>query len=163
VTVVFAIGKSFKKDYAGPARRRLHTGKGTGDMDHTAVADTHGISTSTRLALDRTDLAHERTLMAWIRTAVSLISFGFTIYKFLQYVEKANGPQPERLIGARGFGLFMIGTGLLALLLATIAHRRDMQTLREKYVEVPYSMAAVFAAVISLLGILAFIAVIFRQ
>jgi len=108
-------------------------------------------------------MAHERTMMAWIRTAVSLISFGFTIYKFLQYVEKANGPQPERLIGARGFGLFMIGTGLLALLLATIAHRRDMQTLREKYVEVPYSMAAVFAAVISLLGILAFIAVIFRQ
>jgi putative membrane protein len=38
-----------------------------------------------RLALDRTRLAYERTLMAWIRTAASLISFGFTIYKFFPY------------------------------------------------------------------------------
>ena len=120
------------------------------------------MSDATRLSLDRTDMAHERTLMAWIRTAVSLISFGFTIYKFLQYVEKETGT-PGKLIGARGYGLSMIGTGLLALLLATISHRRDMQALRKKYVEVPYSMAAVFAAVISLFGILAFIAVIFRQ
>ena len=132
-------------------------------MEHTVVTDTHGISTSTRLALDRTDLAHERTLMAWIRTAVSLISFGFTIYKFLQYVEKTTGGQPGRLIGARVYGLSMIGTGLLALLLATISHRRQMQALRRKYVDVPYSMAAVFAAVFSLVGILAFIAVVFRQ
>ena len=37
------------------------------------------MDTSTSLALDRTRLAHERTPMAWTRTAVSLISFGFTI------------------------------------------------------------------------------------
>ncbi len=41
---------------------------------------------STELALDRTYLAHDRTLMAWVRTATSLISFGFTIYKFFQYM-----------------------------------------------------------------------------
>jgi putative membrane protein len=40
---------------------------------------------STELAVDRTWLAHERTLMAWVRTATSMISFGFTIYKFFQY------------------------------------------------------------------------------
>jgi len=131
-------------------------------METVSVANTPKMSTSTRLALDRTDMAHQRTMMAWIRTGVSLISFGFTIYKFLQYVEKETGAQPARLIGARGYGLLMIGTGLLALLLATISHRRAMQALREKYVDVPYSLAAVFAAVISLLGILAFIAVMFR-
>ena len=27
-------------------------------------------------------VALDRTLMAWVRTATSLISFGFTIYKF---------------------------------------------------------------------------------
>jgi uncharacterized membrane protein YidH (DUF202 family) len=31
------------------------------------------------LALDRTRLASERTLMACVRTALSMISFGFTI------------------------------------------------------------------------------------
>jgi putative membrane protein len=37
---------------------------------------------NTQLSIERTMLAHERTLMAWVRTATSLISFGFTIYKF---------------------------------------------------------------------------------
>jgi uncharacterized membrane protein YidH (DUF202 family) len=34
------------------------------------------------LSIKRTRLSYDRTLMAWIRTATSLISFGFTIYKF---------------------------------------------------------------------------------
>ncbi len=38
---------------------------------------------STKLAADRTQLAYDRTLLAWTRTAISLITFGFTIYKFL--------------------------------------------------------------------------------
>jgi putative membrane protein len=119
---------------------------------------------STELALDRTRLAYERTLMAWIRTATSLITFGFTIYKFFQYlVERGQGVQRDRLIGPRGYGLLMIGIGLFALLLATISHRRNMQALRRKHVHVPYSLAAVLAAAISLLGIFALIVVIFRQ
>ncbi|HEV7398526.1 MAG TPA: DUF202 domain-containing protein [Pyrinomonadaceae bacterium] len=131
-------------------------------MRNVSVANTPELPDATRLALDRTDMAHERTLMAWIRTAVSLITFGLTIYKFLEYIEKDTGA-PRKLIGPRGYGLAMIGTGLLALLLATISHRRAMQALRKKYVDVPYSMAAVFALVISLFGLLAFVAVIFRQ
>jgi uncharacterized membrane protein YidH (DUF202 family) len=39
----------------------------------------------TALAMDRTWLAHERTLMAWVRSAASMISFGFTVYKVFQY------------------------------------------------------------------------------
>ena len=35
------------------------------------------LETSEVLALDRTRLAAERTLMAWLRTALSMISFGF--------------------------------------------------------------------------------------
>ncbi len=39
---------------------------------------------STRLSYERTFLAHERTLMAWVRTSSSLITFGFSIYKFFE-------------------------------------------------------------------------------
>ena len=45
------------------------------------------------LAIDRTRLAAERSLMAWIRTALSMIAFGFTIYKFLQALARAK-PRP---------------------------------------------------------------------
>ena len=82
------------------------------------------IDTSTRLAVDRTRLAYERTLMAWVRTATSLISFGFTIYKFFQF-EMAKQPLRESpVLGPRGFALIMIAIGLVSLLLSTIEHRR---------------------------------------
>jgi uncharacterized membrane protein YidH (DUF202 family) len=50
----------------------------------TAAASPPNVSESTLLAVDRTRLAHERTLMAWVRTATSMISFGFTIAKLVQ-------------------------------------------------------------------------------
>ena len=33
------------------------------------------------LATERTRMAADRTLMGWIRTALSMIGFGFTIYQ----------------------------------------------------------------------------------
>jgi putative membrane protein len=57
---------------------------------------------STQLALDRTWLAHERTLMAWVRTATSMISCGFTIYKFFQFEEQAKA-RPRGLLTPRDF------------------------------------------------------------
>jgi hypothetical protein len=51
--------------------------------------NTHAaLDSSTALALERTRLAHERRLMAWVRTATSLISFGFTIYKAFEYLRQ---------------------------------------------------------------------------
>ncbi len=121
------------------------------------------LDVGTRLAVDRTRLAYERTLMAWVRTATSLISFGFTIYKFFQFELKDRPPSPEPLIGARGFALIMIATGLVALLLSTLEHRRSMRAMRAEFGHVPASTAAIVAALISLLGILAFIAVVLHS
>jgi putative membrane protein len=119
--------------------------------------------TATLLATDRTRLAHDRTLMAWVRTATSLISFGFTIYKFFQYLQQQNAVSHDRLLGPREYALVMISVGIVALLLATIQHRRDMRALRALHPEVPYSLVTVLAALISLLGLAALLAVIFRQ
>ena len=122
-----------------------------------------GADTSTILATDRTRLAHDRTLMAWVRTATSLISFGFTIYKFFQYLNEKQPARPEGILGPRQYALLMIAIGIVALLLATLQHRRDMVVLRKHHPEVPYSLATVLAGLISLLGMVALIAVIFRQ
>ena len=118
--------------------------------------------TSMELAIDRTRLAHDRTLMAWIRTATSLISFGFTIYKFFQYMQEQRQVSQAKLLGPREFALMMIGLGLVALILATIQHRRDLQKMRNHF-EVPYSMLTVVAGLIGVFGLIAFLAVVFRQ
>lgn len=118
---------------------------------------------STTLAVDRTRLAYERTLMAWIRTATSLITFGFTIYKFFQIELAREGPRTNRLIGPRQFALLMIVIGLVSLLMATLEHRRDLKALDAEYPGGRRSLARVLAALISILGLLALFAVLFRQ
>src|SRR5262245_2868922 len=122
------------------------------------------LPSSSELALDRTLLAHDRTLMAWVRTATSLIGFGFMIYKFFQYLREQQGLEPDgRVLGPRRFAILMISIGLLALLLATIQQLLLRKKLKRIYPEASFSLATIMAVFISLLGILALIAVILRQ
>jgi putative membrane protein len=57
----------------------------------------------------------------------------------------------------------MISIGLVVVLLATIQHVRIMHKLRAQYVDIPYSLAALVAFLVSVLGIVALVAVVFRQ
>jgi len=114
---------------------------------------TAALPDATRLAVERTRLAYERTLMAWTRTATSLISFGFTIYKFFQYLREGKPGADAGALGPRGFALLMIGIGLTALVLATVEHRQSMSALRTEYGTVPYSLATVVASLIAILGV----------
>jgi inner membrane protein YidH len=119
---------------------------------------------ATQLAVERTRLAHERTLMAWIRTATSLISFGFTIYKFFQFLREQNeATHPDHLLGPHEFALLMILAGLVALVLATVQHHRDIKRLRTPDSKAPYSLAMMLAILVAGLGLLGSLAVIFRQ
>jgi putative membrane protein len=127
-----------------------------------------GADASSRLALDRTRLAYERTMLSWVRTATALITFGFAIYNF-HSIANASGQQSFRLLGPHGFGLSMGGIGLLALLMATLEHRSAIRDLRAQYPlehhypYMPRSRARVLAALIALLGLMAFFIMIFRQ
>ena len=70
----------------------------------------------TDLAVERSVMASERTLMAWIRTAISMIGFGFTIYKFFQYkAEDIAAGIIRRPNAPRNLGLSLIAVGTLAL------------------------------------------------
>jgi putative membrane protein len=117
---------------------------------------------STKLAFDRTWVAYERTMLAWVRTATSLITFGFSVFKFFQIVRE-GGEQRNYLIGARQFGLLLVSIGLISLLLATLQYRQNIQMLGEEYQGRPRSLAVIVAGLISILGILALTVMIFRQ
>ncbi len=117
---------------------------------------------STRLAFDRTRAAFERTMMSWIRTATSLITFGFSVYKFFQ-LEAPGRQRQNRLIGPREFAFMLVSIGLVSLLLATLEHRQNIRALGAQYAGKQRSLAVLVAALISILGILALVAMIFRQ
>ena len=117
------------------------------------------------LALDRTHMAYERTLMAWIRTAASLISFGFTIYKFFEYVRDSSpDAQSGRFFGVREFALSMIVMGVIAALLATLQHWHRTKAIRQRFgYDLPHSLALMLAGLISGFGIIALLVVLFQQ
>jgi putative membrane protein len=124
--------------------------------------DTPPLDRSTELAFERTRVSYERTMMSWIRTATSLITFGFSIYKFFQ-LEGLGRVQQGRLIGPRGFAFMLVSIGLISLLLATIEHRQNLRTLGARYAGRRPSLAVLVAALISILGIAALLAMVFRQ
>ena len=131
---------------------------------HMTVAAVKPLDTGTQLAVDRTRLAYERTLMAWVRTATSLISFGFTIYKFFEF-ESGKGaiaPLTSHLLSPRHFGMIMIGTGLSALALAAIDHRKNMARMQVEYGPAERSVAMAVASIVSVMGLLAMAAALLR-
>lgn len=126
---------------------------------------------STVLAQERTDLAHlrtiisaERTLMAWIRTALSMIGFGFSIYKFFQYLpgEMANRNILHRN-APRNLGLTLIALGTLALSAAAWQHwifLKEIGTPRKRRV---HSLSFLMSIAVVITGLIAFYGVILRQ
>jgi putative membrane protein len=120
------------------------------------------LDTSTQLAYERTYLAHERTLMGWVRTAIALISFGFTIAKIYELLREKRG-EHATLLGPQAIGIIMISMGLVALALATIQHRRALKLMHERCPELPPSLAGVMAAFFALVGILALFSVLLRM
>ncbi len=79
----------------------------------------------------RTRLSLERTLMSWVRTAVSLIGFGFTIVQFferlgdMEGVAMATRPQAPRYLG-----LALIAAGVFSLLISVWQYRTVINYLR---------------------------------
>jgi putative membrane protein len=120
----------------------------------------HGSADGARHSLECVRLAYERTLMAWLRTALSLIAIGFTIYKLFSY-----GPTAAQAgeLGPREFGMLMIGGGLATLVMGLLDQRRNLRRLRLQYGPLPYSSAGITAGLIGLLGVVGLLAVILRQ
>jgi putative membrane protein len=80
------------------------------------------------LGVMRTIMAADRTLMAWVRTSLSMLSFGFTIYKFLETAAQqgalARPESPQRV------GLFLVGMGTAAMVLGVISYWATLKDLQ---------------------------------
>jgi len=76
----------------------------------------------------RTVMAADRTLMAWVRTSLSMLSFGFTIYKVLDTAAKqghlAHSNSPQQV------GLFLAAMGTGSMVLGVISYWTTLNDLR---------------------------------
>jgi putative membrane protein len=117
----------------------------------------------TDLALRRTVIASERTLMAWIRTALSMIGFGFSIYKFFQYLpEDISAGNIQRPQAPRNLGLSLIALGTLALAAAAWQHRNFLREIGVSE-RLHRSISFVVAIFVILIGVITFYGVLLRK
>lgn len=120
-------------------------------------------NTADELARERNRAAADRTLMAWIRTALSLIAFGFSIGKITEYLEKIN---PERVLdpinSARIFGEAFIALGVFGLIAAIIQHRRIVKQIKDgEFVYTEHlPLTTITAVILLLIGLFGFVAVL---
>jgi putative membrane protein len=114
------------------------------------------VNLTNELARQRNRDAAERTLMAWVRTSLSLISFGFGLDKIVGAIDRVSG-SPGPRPGVVAVALAFIFTGILSLAAATQQHLRELRRLSRAdyvYVESP-RLAAVTATLITLIGVMA--------
>jgi inner membrane protein YidH len=71
-------------------------------------------------------LAAERTLLAWIRTGLALMGFGFVVARFglfLQQLQLVRGAQPTKVYGlSLWLGTALIAVGIAVNILAGFHH-----------------------------------------
>jgi len=118
----------------------------------------------TELALERTIIASERTLMAWIRTAISMIGFGFSIYKFFQYLpEEIASGNIRRPQAPRNLGMTLIALGTLGLAAAAWQHRTFLNKIGASHGRHVWSISFVVAMAVILIGAITFYGVLLRH
>jgi inner membrane protein YidH len=100
-------------------------------------------------------LANERTFLAWIRTSISIIVFGFVVAKFgitlRQFLKLQGQAKPESGLSL-GMGIAFIGMGVFMALAALIRYRATLRRLETNQFQPARGIVVFLGIVAALFG-----------
>ena len=104
----------------------------------------------------RVFFAAERTLLAWVRTGLTVMAFGFVVARFGLFLRLLAEQQGRGIAEAQThnhvsnvIGIALVVIGVACMILGALQHRSFVATLPP--VDVPRSHAAIYPIVLSLL------------
>lgn len=104
----------------------------------------------------RVFFAAERTLMAWTRTSLTLMAFGFVVERFGLFIHMLSPTHSEPLQRGLSFwiGLSFIILGSVASTLAGFQYRNVLQTLKPSEIPLGYfvHLGTVANLIVAILG-----------
>ena len=105
----------------------------------------------------REHLANERTFLAWMRTSIGIMAFGFVVVKFALFVKQISMMLgKENLIHSTGYsgivGIILVSVGTVTAILSFIKYKRTEKQLNEgnyKYSSLLITLLTIFIFLIS--------------
>lgn len=103
-------------------------------------------------------LANERTFLAWMRTSIGIMAFGFVVVKFSLFIKQISlilGK--ENIIHSKGYsgivGIILVAVGTVTAVLSYIRYRRAEKQLNEGYYQHSSLLITVLTAFIFLVSV----------
>ena len=101
-------------------------------MEHSTLDTNTSLAEHARLTHLSEHLANERTYLAYLRTSVSLMSFGIAINRFSMYLEQSHdAPSSERfgmkLVSSEQLGIGMVVLGMTLLAWAAVHYDKVLR------------------------------------
>src|SRR5690348_7099803 len=88
--------------------------------------------------------ANERTMLAWLRTGISLMGFGFAIARFGLYLHEQEmaahielGRMASRTVGSGWVGATLVSIGTITNLSATLRYRHIREAIERGEIGAP--------------------------
>ena len=103
----------------------------------------------------REHLANERTFLAWVRTSIALMGFGFVIVKFTLFLKEISLLLETKVVSSKGYsamaGIIMVALGVIIAILAFFQYKKyEKQLNNNSYVS--SSMLSLFLTLIIFIG-----------
>ena len=113
--------------------------------------------------------ANERTFLAWLRTSIALISFGFALERFglfLRQIQTAVTQQTEStktLFSSENFGVILVIVGIVVIALAAWRYNQVFWQIERGSYRPNRLMVWLIASVVMVLGTLSIPLVLWRD